>query len=69
MLWFSIKALFVRPRPGADFDKIKTAAFTIESHHSHLRVSTDGEIAMLATPLHYRIRPRDLRVAVPRPAP
>jgi hypothetical protein len=29
-------------------------------------VSTDGEVQPMSSPLHYRARPRDLRVIVPR---
>ena len=32
-------------------------------------VSTDGEIAVAATPLHYKVMPRALNVIVPPPSP
>jgi diacylglycerol kinase family enzyme len=50
-----------------DFDYLFADRFRIESSHGHLRVSLDGEVATLATPLEYRIRAGALKVAVPRP--
>ena len=37
----------------------------IRSRRRHLHVATDGEVSLMETPLHYRIRPRALRVMVP----
>lgn len=37
----------------------------IETRHKRIRVATDGEIARMRSPLHYRILPRSLRVIVP----
>ena len=37
----------------------------IVSHHTHMRVATDGEVNMMATPLRYRIRPGALTVITP----
>jgi diacylglycerol kinase family enzyme len=31
-----------------------------------LRVATDGEVTVMTTPLHYRVRPGALRVLVPK---
>ena len=33
---------------------------------ARVNVSTDGEVSILDTPLHYRIRPHALGVVVPR---
>lgn len=37
----------------------------IRTWERHVRVSLDGEVRRLSAPLHYRIRPRALRVVVP----
>lgn len=39
---------------------------TITAHRRSLRVMNDGEVSLIASPLTYRIRPRALRVIVPR---
>lgn len=39
----------------------------VDSRRSSLRVMNDGEGFLLAPPLHYVVRPRALRVIVPRP--
>jgi diacylglycerol kinase family enzyme len=41
---------------------------TIGSPRTALRVMNDGEALLLVPPLHYRIRPRALRVFAPREA-
>jgi diacylglycerol kinase family enzyme len=40
----------------------------ISAQRRRLRVALDGESLMLRPPLHYRIRPRALRVIVAGPA-
>ncbi len=42
--------------------------FWVRPRHRHLLVATDGEVVRMETPLHYRIRPGDLRVMVPAEA-
>jgi diacylglycerol kinase family enzyme len=69
LIWFSILALLGRAWERDDFDYVFTDTITIESRHEHLRVSLDGEVAKLATPLAYRIRRGALRVVVPAPPP
>lgn len=39
---------------------------TIDAGRKALRVMNDGEVQLIPTPLHYRIRPRALAVIVPR---
>ncbi len=48
-----------------DFDVLDIAALTIDTRKRRIRVATDGEVTVLATPLHYRIRPAALSVIVP----
>lgn len=37
----------------------------IRTRRPHVQVATDGEVTLMRTPLHYRIRPRALAVIVP----
>jgi diacylglycerol kinase family enzyme len=50
---------------GSDFDALCATDVWIDSPRKRLNVAADGEVAAMATPLHYRIRPRGLRVLVP----
>jgi diacylglycerol kinase family enzyme len=59
-------ALLGRARKHGAFATFSAAEMWIETPQSRtLRVATDGEIAMLSTPLHYRVAPGALRVIVP----
>ncbi|MBL0426185.1 diacylglycerol/lipid kinase family protein [Ramlibacter alkalitolerans] len=69
LLQLALRALFKRLDQAEDFEMVTGEAFVIGTHEARIRVATDGEIAMLATPLHYRIRRGALRVMVPAPAP
>jgi diacylglycerol kinase family enzyme len=40
---------------------------SIELARHRVSVALDGEVAIMRPPLEYRIRPRALRVIVPRP--
>jgi diacylglycerol kinase family enzyme len=40
--------------------------FTVYARERRIDVATDGEVTAMATPLHYRCRPRALAVIVPR---
>jgi diacylglycerol kinase family enzyme len=62
---FAISALLGRLRQERDFDVGNAKEISIETHHRRLRVATDGEVTVMNTPLHYRIRPRSLNVIVP----
>lgn len=66
LLWFSVRALFGRPRTGDDFDAMMVTECLIESRHRHLRISIDGEVTRLPTPLHFKVQPGALRVMVPQ---
>jgi diacylglycerol kinase family enzyme len=65
LLWLMVKAVFGRLKPAQDFDLIRTASAEINSRSARLRVAADGELAKMAPPLRYRIRPNALRVLVP----
>lgn len=55
-----------RARKHGAFVTFPAAEMWIETPQSRtVKVSTDGEIAMLTTPLHYRVAPGALKVIVP----
>lgn len=65
LLWFSLCALIGSVRDSDGFEVMLAEQFTIESKHRHLRVSIDGEVTNLETPLHFATRARALRVIAP----
>lgn len=65
LIALALRALFGRLREAKDFDSVCAREVWIETRRRHLRVATDGEVHFMPTPLHYRIRPRALRVLVP----
>jgi YegS/Rv2252/BmrU family lipid kinase len=66
LLRLALSALFGVLRNQHDFDALCTQEIFIEARHRRLRVATDGEVTMMNTPLHYRVRPGALRVLVPK---
>jgi diacylglycerol kinase family enzyme len=59
-------ALFGRLRESKDFDALCTKEVWIETRRTRVRVATDGEVTVMKSPLHYRVRPAALRVIVPK---
>ena len=66
LMWLSLRALFGGLREQRDFDALCTREIWIETKHRRLSVATDGEVTVMETPLHYRVRPGALRVLVPK---
>jgi YegS/Rv2252/BmrU family lipid kinase len=67
LLRLAWRALFGGLRDEQDFDAMCTKEIWIETRHpKRIRVATDGEVTIMATPLHYRVRPGALRVLVPK---
>ena len=66
--WFALVALFGQLHRVHGLDRLRSDQLRIETAPRRLRVSTDGEVTELDTPLHYRSRPRSLRVLVPAQA-
>ena len=62
----ALSALFGRLREARDFDALCTKEVWIETRRTRLRVATDGEVTIMRSPLHYRVRPAALRVIVPQ---
>ena len=65
ILGLALSALFGQLRQVSTFEALLATELTITTRRRSLRVSTDGEVAVMAAPLQYRIRPRALRVIVP----
>lgn len=66
LLRLAASALFGRLREAKDFDALCTKEVWIETRRTRLRVATDGEVTVMKSPLHYRVRPGALRVIVPK---
>ncbi|HEX8787840.1 MAG TPA: sphingosine kinase, partial [Telluria sp.] len=66
LLRFACYALFGRLGEERDFDVVLAPEMEIDTRRKRMRVSTDGEVTLMETPLHYRVRPGALRVVVPR---
>jgi diacylglycerol kinase family enzyme len=65
LVLLALRALLRRLEQSADFEMLAGEAFEITTHDQRIRVATDGEVGMMDTPLHYRIRRRALRVIAP----
>ncbi len=52
-----------------DFEAVATEHVTIRARRKRIRVAFDGETDIMRPPLEYRIRPKALKVIVPRPEP
>jgi diacylglycerol kinase family enzyme len=61
----TLSALLGRLRQAQDFDTFCVAEAWIETRRRWVKVSLDGEVSRIATPLHYRTHPAALRVIVP----
>ena len=65
LIGLAVRAVFGRLREDRDFLALSSNEVKIQARHKRLRVAFDGEIDVLETPLHYRVRTRALRVIVP----
>lgn len=68
LLGLGLRALFARLKQAKDFEVLAAQSLDIETRKRFLHVATDGEVALIETPLRYRIQPLALRVVVPAPA-
>ncbi|MFY9585162.1 MAG: diacylglycerol kinase family protein [Candidatus Acidiferrales bacterium] len=64
LLRLALDALFGRLKAN-DLDALDAKEIRVQARKQLLNVATDGEVELMNTPLHYRIRPRALRVIVP----
>jgi len=67
ILALPVRALLKRLGNGAPFAAFRADTLTVDVRHPRVSVALDGEIAMMRSPLVYRIRPRALRIMTPRP--
>jgi diacylglycerol kinase family enzyme len=61
----AVRALLGRLTDSDGFDAFSTTEAVVESRRSLVRVSLDGEVRLMRSPLHYRSHPGALRVLVP----
>ena len=54
LLRLALRALLGTLEQSEDFEMVTGPEFTIGTRDARIRVATDGEVQMLATPLHYR---------------
>jgi diacylglycerol kinase family enzyme len=67
LLRLAFRALIGRLRETRDFDALSAREIWVETRRpKRIPVATDGEVTVLSTPLHYRIRPGALKVIVPK---
>lgn len=65
LIALALRAVVGRLRNDKDFLALRSDELTIHTARKRVRVAFDGEIEVMEAPLHYRIRPRALRVIVP----
>lgn len=61
----ALTALFGKIQRAKDFDVLCAREIWVETWRKKVRVALDGEVTVMDTPLHYRVRPAALRVIVP----
>ena len=66
LFMLAFRLLTGRLRQGKDFEEVRTEEITIQMQKKRILAAFDGEIAVLQTPLHYKILPKVLRVIVPK---
>jgi diacylglycerol kinase family enzyme len=62
----ALRALLGHLSQEKDFEAYLVDEAFVEAYHHLILVATDGEVRWMELPLHYRSRPRDLRVIVRR---
>jgi diacylglycerol kinase family enzyme len=65
VIWLFLRAAFRRLDNAQNFESMVLPEVTIDTANRHARISIDGEVADLRTPLKYRIRKGGLKVIVP----
>ena len=67
LLWLIVRAMFRRLDTARSFESMALPEVTIHTRRATARVSIDGEVTDLPTPLRYRVRRGGLRVLAPWP--
>ena len=65
LIWFTFRCLLGLTDSEKDLRLLHGASAEISASGRRLEVAMDGEVVRMRAPLHYRIRPRALRVYVP----
>jgi diacylglycerol kinase family enzyme len=65
LLRVAFRALFGRARQERDLEILSSRELHIHSRRKRVPVSLDGEVALMETPLRYRIQPGALQVIAP----
>jgi len=66
LIGLALRAVIGHLRNDKDFLELRSSEVKITTRHKRLRVAFDGEIEVMKPPLEYRVRPRALRVIVPK---
>jgi diacylglycerol kinase family enzyme len=67
LLRLAFRALLGRLAQDRDFHSLMVPGVEIRTRRRSLRVSLDGEVVWMASPIRYSLRPRALRVLAPPP--
>ncbi|GAB1594897.1 diacylglycerol/lipid kinase family protein [Lysobacter claricitrinus] len=65
LIGLALRALFGRLSGSDELEHMTTTELVVRAHHPRVRLARDGEVAMADAPLHFRVRPRALRVFAP----
>ena len=65
LIGLALRAMAGKLRDEKDFLELYSSEVKILTRRKRLRVAFDGEVDVMKTPLHYRVRPGALRVLVP----
>jgi diacylglycerol kinase family enzyme len=68
LLQLAMRTFRGRLEPDCDFVQARLKSVVISLHRRRLCVALDREFLILQPPLHYRIRPRAIRVIISEPA-
>jgi len=66
VIMLMVHTIFGQLRQWKDFEEVNTESVTIQTRRKKLHVAFDGEVSTMGTPLEYKIRPKALKVIVPR---
>jgi YegS/Rv2252/BmrU family lipid kinase len=67
LIWLVLRTALGFPRAPRELRMFSVRSADIAARRKRLLVAVDGEVDLLYTPLHYRIRPAALRVFAPEP--
>ena len=66
LFMLALRLITGRLRQAKDFEEVMTEEITIQMRKKLILVAFDGEVAVLQTPLNYKIHPQKLNVIVPK---